>query len=271
MGVFALLLSLEEFTDDKAYRIRQLRSVKAHRTVYSYNVKVVKSGDVYEVYKYQNRRYKGYTGLNNTGRIGKGSADVEGNRDKVLYRARRDIRNIVNTNFKPGLSKFLTLTFRENVVDVAEANKEFMLFVKRLNYQVFGSKKSVLKYTVVPETQKRGAIHFHVICYNLPYVDVNWLADIWGNGFIKLNKIEHVDNVGAYICKYLSKEECESFRGKKCYFNSRNLDKPIEITQEKKVLEVLAHLENHSPKINKSYHNEYTGDVGYRQYVGVRG
>lgn len=260
-------LTLEEFTDDKAYRIKMLRHVKVHRTVYSYQTKVVKSGNVYEVYNYQNKRFKGYMGLNTTGRIGKGQADKEGNRDKVLYRARRDIRNIVNSNFKQGLSKFLTLTFRDNVTDIAAANNEFKCFIDRVNYHVFKSKKRILKYTVVPETQSRGAIHFHVVCYNLPYVDVNWLADIWGNGFIKLNRIEHVDNVGAYICKYLSKEECESFRGKKCYFNSRNLEKPIEITQEKKVSEVLAHLETIKPKINKSYNNEYTGDVSYRQYI----
>lgn len=261
-------LNLNEFVDDKAYRVRMLREVKVHRTVYSYRTKVIKSGSVYEVYNYQNRRFKGYAGLNTTGRLGKGSADKEGNRDKVLYRARRDIRNIVNTNFRDG-SKFLTLTFRDNVVDVDQANNEFKCFIDRVNYHVFKTKKRVLKYTVVPETQSRGAIHFHVICYNLPYVDVNWLADIWGNGFIKLNKIGHVDNVGAYICKYLSKEECESFRGRKCYFNSRNLDKPVEITQEKRVSEVLAHLTNLNPKINKSYNNEYTGDVSYRQYVDV--
>lgn len=263
-------LTLEEFTDDKAFRIKMLKTAKVHRTVYSYRTKVVKSGNVYEVYNYQNRRFKGYTGLNTTGRVGKGSADKEGNRDKVLYRARRDIRNIVNTNFKAGLSKFLTLTFEDDITDIAEANKEFMLFVKRLNYKVFKSKKSVLQYTVVPETHKKrtGVIHFHVICYNLPYVDVNWLAkEVWGNGFIKLNRIEQVDNVGAYICKYLSKEECESFRGKKCYFNSRNLAKPIEITSEKKVAEVLEHLDNKTPKICKSYNNEYTGEVGYRQYI----
>ena len=261
-------LTLEEFTDDKAYMLKELRSVKLHKSIHSYNIKVVKSGKVYEVYKYQNRRFKGYSGLNTTGRLGKGSADKDTNRDKVLYRARRDIRNIVNTNFKEG-SKFLTLTFKENVTDIDTANNEFKCFIDRVNYHIFKTKKRALKYTVVPETQKRGAIHFHVVCYNLPYVEASRLADIWGNGFIKINKIDHVDNVGAYICKYLSKEECESFRGKKCYFNSRNLDKPIEITQEKRVTQVLQHLDNLNPKICKSYHNEYTGEVGYRQYIQV--
>lgn len=264
-------LTLEEFTDDKAYRLKMLKTAKVHRTVYSYKTKVVKSGNVYEVYNYQNRRFKGYTGLNTTGRVGKGSADKEGNRDKVLYRARRDIRNIVNANYVPGVSKFVTLHFKENITDVASANKYFRDFIKRLNYQAFKSKKSLLKYTVVPETQKRGAIHYHVIFYNLPYFHWEKLIDTWGHGGIWIERIKEVDNVGAYICKYLSKEECESFRGKKCYFNSRNLDKPLEITHEKKVSEVLAHLETISPKINKSYSNEYTGEVGYRQYVDVKG
>lgn len=262
-----VLLHLDEFVSSRSIARSELENVKDNVKIKAYTERVIKCGDVIEVCKYENPVYRGYKS-NSVGRVGYGSTTLEEkekNRDAVLMRARKNIRNTVNCNFKAGLSKFLTLTFKENVTDIEKANYEFKKFKQRLEYML----KIKLNYTVVPETQKRGAIHFHVVCYNLPYVDVNKIAEVWGNGYIKLNRIDHVDNVGAYICKYLSKEEAEAFKGKKCYFNSRGLNKPIEITDKKKTSQLLAQLEGRDAKISKSYESDYRGKIEYMQYVGV--
>lgn len=182
----------------------------------------------------------GHEPLNTTGRAGKGEIDEEikeENREKVTYRAKRELRRIVNSNVgqygDEFTTKFVTLTFSEHITDLAASNKEFEKFIKRLNYQIFKSKKANVKYTVVPEFTKKGRVHYHVIFYNLPYVKFDFLADIWGNGFIKINKIDNCDNVGAYISKYMTKDNDEIV-GKKCYFNSRGLFKSIEIIEKKK-------------------------------------
>jgi hypothetical protein len=53
---------------------------------------------------------------------------------------------------------FTTLTFRENLHNIKEANYEFLKFIKRVKYK-FGD----FKYLAVIEFQDRGAIHYHMI------------------------------------------------------------------------------------------------------------
>lgn len=64
----------------------------------------------------------------------------------------------------------------------------------------------------------------------MEYTESSILQEVWGNGFIKINKIDDIDNVGAYICKYLTKINSDSrLKGRKCYFNSRGLKKPVQV------------------------------------------
>ena len=145
------------------------------------------------------------------------------NRERVLARARTSVCRLVNCN--PDLNKFFTLTFSENVTDFVVANECFRKYVMRLKYNY----KSDLKYLVVPEFQKRGAIHFHVLC-NLPYVPVNQLAELWGFGFCRINLIDNVTNVGLYVSKYIQKQfDDDRLHAKKCYWGSRNLKRPVII------------------------------------------
>ena len=45
-----------------------------------------------------------------------------------------------------------------------------------------------------------------------------------------INAIEHVDNIGAYILKYITKDNNDKrLMGQKAYLTSRNLTKPSEI------------------------------------------
>lgn len=230
-----------------------------------YGTKVIKSGNVLEVYEYQNPIKKGYSG----GKGGrKKSSDVakeekEENREKVLNRARRDLRRIVNSNVVE-YSKFLTLTFAENIQDIAWANNEFKKFIKRVNYYL-GFK---VAYSGVIEFQKRGAVHYHVIFYNTPRkLKLNDLRAIWRHGHIKLNIIRDVDNVGAYVCKYMTKcEDEKKLRGKKMYFNSRGLEKPQEIKESALVKAICGSLDGQTPKYSNTFVNEYNS-IDYKQYI----
>lgn len=231
-----------------------------------YGMKVIQSGKVLEVYDYKISVKTGFSG-------GKGgrkkdddfikSEEVEVNREKVLKRARRDLRRIVNSNVAEN-SKFLTLTFAENITDVKSANYEFNKFIKRLNYNL----KFKVLYSAVIEFQKRGAVHYHVILYNVPQkLDMKVLRELWGNGFIKVNKIDHVDNVGAYICKYMTKcDDEKKLRGKKMYFNSRGLKKPEEIKEPALVQAIASSLDGQTPKFESTFINKYNY-IEYKQYI----
>lgn len=235
-------------------------------------IKAIISGDVIEFYEYQKPYYKDYEVKNGSRGRKKGSVSSESdnNRAKVLQRAKKNLRRIINSNayqYKGVTTKFLTLTFKENVKDIPAANKEFKKFVKRVNYNVFGTKKARLKYSGVIEFQKRGAIHYHVVMYNLPYVKADVLRELWGHGHIKINKISKVDNLGAYVTKYMTKDnDDDRLKGKKCYFNARGLLEPKEVTDIKKVESLRDSLPAKNLKYVDSFKSDYLGNINYLQF-----
>ena len=225
--------------------------------------KMVISGKIIELYEYEKGYLKGYKDKTlTTGRQEDyQSENKDDNRQKAMQRARTDIRRLINANAYD-FSKFLTLTFEKNETDLDYCNYEFKKFILRLKY-----KYDDFKYLVVVEFQKRGAVHYHMLC-NLPYIKSKEISDIWGNGFIKINRIDRVSNLGAYVTKYLQKDTTDPrLEKRKCYFTSRNLDKPIEITQKKEIEQLQTTLiRNLNPIFKTSYNNDYTGKVMYKQY-----
>jgi hypothetical protein len=143
------------------------------------------------------------------------------------------------------------------------ANKFFNKFIMRMKYR-YGD----FTYLSIIEFQQRGAVHYHFLC-NLPYIKTSEVEKIWGHGFIKINKIKNVTNLGAYVCKYLQKDiEDERLFNKKKYFCSENIKRPIEICERKMVEElILQHdLNSVKPDYESTFENEYTGKVTYRQF-----
>lgn len=240
-----------------------------------YDSKAIISGDVVEFYVYEEEILKGYK--DKIGQSGRRkdyvSPDYVENRKKSLRRAEVNLRRIINSNVNQYgdhlTSKFMTLTFEKNVQDMDYANYEFKKFIGRLNYFVFKTKRSNIKYSAVVEFQERGSIHYHVIFYNLPYIPAKKINEIWRrrNGNINIKKIDHIDNVGSYLCKYMSKEnEDPRLQGKKCYFNSRGLMKPEEITDKKRVQALLEAIPIIHLKYQANYKTDYQGQVQYYQF-----
>lgn len=172
-------------------------------------------------------------------------------RTQAINRARRRLRRLINSNAgqwyddiskKYFLPLFLTLTFRENITDIKYANSFFSDFVARFNYHFFQTKKRVLKYVVVVEFQQRGAVHYHAILFNVPFVENLHarISDVWRHGFVFVNSLKDVRNVGAYVVKYMSKEmQDDRLVGQKMYFASKNLLKPIVETVDRQVFQYL--------------------------------
>lgn len=232
--------------------------------------KVVISGDIIEIYEYGRSYGKGFEGKNPNGRGSEASQeDKEINRDKVSSRARKTVRRLINSNIgaygQDFTSKFLTLTFADNICDPKIANYEFTKFIKRMNYEIFDSKKANLRYVAVIEFTKKGRVHYHVVLFNIPFIHANRLEKIWSNGFIKINKIDHVDNVGAYVTKYMTKDN-DKLISNKSYFTSRNLFKPLEITDKKRVENLANSLPSNLKVYESSFNNDYLGDISYTQY-----
>lgn len=233
-----------------------------------FDVKVVQAANhVYEVYRYENFVWYDFPGSG--GRTKEVGNNREKNRKDSTYRARQRVRRLALANFT-NKDKFLTLTFRDGVVsdvtDITECNRYFAKFIMRLKHK-YGKD---LKYLGVIEFQDkngRGAVHYHVL-FNLPWVPVDKIADIWAGGFVWINEINNVDNIGAYMTKYMTKNiDDKRLRGKKSYLASRNLEKPKEYTgnDAMEIIEGYA-LEDIKPVYESSFDTEYLGCVSYKEY-----
>ena len=163
--------------------------------------KYVITGHILEVYEYDYYIH-GKGGFSGTA---KGDADIENalkNYANTNQRRRDKIRRLACMNFNNTYDKFLTLTFAENMTNIEDTNYLFKKFIKKLkyNYNLLN-----LKYLAVIEFQQRGAVHYHVLL-NIPYIPHMELQELWGHGFVFINAISHVDNLGAYVLKYMTKD-----------------------------------------------------------------
>ena len=229
-----------------------------------YDKKIVVSGNVVELYEYALPVVKSER-PSRIGRAGQNATTEETkrlNREKVAARARQKVRRYANANFSNN-SKFITLTFARNVTDLKTANREFVKFRKRLARKL----GIPLEYIAVVEFQKRGAVHYHILM-NCPYIENETLARLWGHGFVKINAIDTVDNIGAYITKYMTKDNIdERLAGQKSYFMSHNLKAPEVATDSETIEEVLADMDVKRVACSSSFDSEYYGTVRYTQFV----
>lgn len=218
--------------------------LKKDREIRSYNTKIIETESTIEIWKYSDPVYSfsnPYDKKNYDGEYGE-SIDSENSSikkdnieiynsvlrmQKYYEQCRWDIARLVDTNFD-SKTKFITLTFKENINDVSYTNKEFSKFIKRLNYYLYKEKKQLLKYIAVWELQERGAIHYHVIFFSLPYIKNSELQKIWGYGFVKINRIDvdSKENRGRYVSKYFSKNIDIKTYKQKSFFKSQNLIQP---------------------------------------------
>jgi hypothetical protein len=112
-----------------------------------------------------------------------------------------------------------------------------------------------------------GVIHYHVLFYDLPYVPHEKLTGIWGRGFVWINAVDDVDNLGVYMVEgYMGKEmEDERLNGQKHYWSSRGLAKPL-VMYGREDLSVKLGIEGREPVYRKSFVSDYVGVVDYEQY-----
>jgi len=232
---------------------------------YQYD-KVIRYGQYLDIYKYERPTLRGYSNKKTNNAHSDRLLEEEKRSDNI-FRARTKIRRIVNAN--PQLNKFLTLTFadKENidlhrdrdlifeyVADPAKldvCNYHFKKFKQRLNYKL-GNK---LQYIVIPEFQKNGNVHYHMLA-TLPYFRAADLAATWRGGFAKINRIDNITNVGAYVCKYLTKQQAtDNLVNKKSFFYSTSLNQPVEVQ-----LSELGDLRLSKEKVY-DYNSEYNGKV----------
>lgn len=145
--------------------------------------------------------------------------------ERSIRRTRQDIQEILNANLDNERCYFLTLTFTENIQDYKKANEKFKYFINKKNKDV--------KYLCVKEHQKRGAIHYHLIIFDIDYKDVKKIQSSWIYGKVThLKKITDVNpwSIANYMSKYFIKENQRVKAGYRIFTKSQNLKKPLIIS-----------------------------------------
>jgi len=200
-------------------------------------------------------------------------------RQQTLRDARNTTRRLALMNFNSG-DKFITLTFDPKRVKDEKllysldwVDREFKKFVQRFNYRF----KVKLKYIAVREAHKSGRLHFHMLCdwkQELLFEDEireyeRLLGEqVWKHGFVDIKMLDHVDNVGAYIIKYMTKSvSIEFFKGKKVYLCSKGLNRPFEYKDYQADLILKQYkIDTKKEVFTNSYESEYLGKIVYKEY-----
>lgn len=218
-----------------------------------YDVKIIHCGDTYQIYKFDKTRSK----ENKRDRDILPKVSIKDIDTDNLYKPDRVeevkpilLSNAIRSNLncqriakanRDNWESFITLTFKENITDIVYANKIFNSWVSNVR-----KLKKDFKYIAVPEFQKRGAVHYHILS-NLGKEDTNivipqkertektkdltTLFDVkyWSRGFARVDFIKgDYKKIYSYICKYMTKDIDDKLFGKHRYFNSQNLNKPRE-------------------------------------------
>lgn len=151
---------------------------------------------------------------------------LEKRRDNML-RSRQRVRHIIWSNMGR-YTKFVTLTYAETVLDQKRLRRDITTFVqamRRLGYD--------MKYLYVLEHQTKrgekegneGCLHVHMVLFIEEYIQKSDLEKCWKYGWVDIHAIDDVLDLGAYVCKYITKENSAEFNAH-VYGVSRGLKRP---------------------------------------------
>lgn len=145
---------------------------------------------------------------------------------KGLYKTFANARAVINANvIDVSKVRWCTLTYAENMTDPKRLYEDFRKFNMRFQTYCKTHGYSKPEYIVMMEPQGRGAWHAHLLYIwqdmKAPYISNQDFREMWGHGFVRIKKLDNVDNVGAYLTAYLGDMEIDEIGiekavGKQC-------------------------------------------------------
>lgn len=218
---------------------------------------MIESGNVTEVFKYEKDK-RIYRRKRKKDTYYRRMRDPEPRREDNIRRARQSFKRLVRSNLD-GIEAPALFTFTMyQVVPIGASCVAFSECVNRLR-RAIGSR---FRYIAVPEFQKRGAVHWHVLIWGLPSdwacrgswskIGRYWrfkheceagrqcerrtrrISRLWGLGFVDGIVTDGSLKLAGYLAKYMSKAMHDTRLGRKRAYNtSRNSLRPVSFTVEK--------------------------------------
>ena len=158
---------------------------------------------------------------------------------RSLKRIFKDLRQKIAHNFQGGIDElFVTLTYAEQTNDPVKIHDDFRAFWQRLKRAY---KDKELGYISIVEPHGSGMFHVHLLLQEVNgehlYIPFAKMEMLWGHGNAQVERLENVDNIGAYFIayfsnleipeneveKYAAEDDIEERNGKK-YIKGKRLD-----------------------------------------------
>ena len=242
-----------------------------------YDVKLINCGDYVQIYYLESPKIKSektqkennfkYIDTDNLKKVNNSNDNIE---QKNIMRSKLQCQRLAKANANIWKT-FITLTIAENLTDINKANRRFRYFIDKIQriYKDF-------KYICIPEFQKRGAVHYHLLTninidderFIYKQVDKEKFKHIkyWNDGFTKVDNLEKdIKKIIGYISKYMTKYIDNRLYNHRRYFYSRNLIKPtinyLNLNEPKHLEYYLKTLNNKSLIYNNSYINSYNQEL----------
>lgn len=249
-----------------------------------YNLKIIKSGDVIEIYRIYNynvlesKKDEGHKRIDKLlEKIDKGEGKQKGKQTKqdrirMLNKSKNNIIRLIRSN--PDMQTFITLTFKKEL-DYKESKAKLNIFFTKLR-----KRYKNLKYLWVLEYgDKNNRLHYHVLC-NIPIgiklssskerksqdhkkLEQEFNNKYWGYGFIDIRhlKAEENTNVALYVSMYIVKNmKDKNLEGYRVYgYSHKTLNKPAVFKYYSK--ETVEDLMKNYCNYKIKYQNNY--DIGY--------
>lgn len=209
-----------------------------------YDVKIVDCNNYIQVYFYENKKIRTKKDEDLELKIKNNELIKEKNIVEVKENSLKeiDVKNITRSKLKcQRLAKanmevwetFITLTFANtdkfDIYNINDCNKRLKYFLDKVRRV-----KKDLKYICIPEFQKRGAVHYHLLTNisindekliysqidNLNYKHIKY----WNDGFDSVEVLKgDPKKVVGYISKYMTKDIDNRLFNKHRYFASKNI------------------------------------------------
>ena len=234
--------------------------------------KTIKYGDNLEIFQYEFKpRPKTGEKKENLYYMKPSEDEIFEKRADNILQTKRNFRRLVSAKLSNEKPLIITLTYAENMTDIIIGWKDYRKFIQRLRNKFGGN----FKYIATPEFQKRGAVHFHVLFWELPE-EINpqdekknrVIAKVWGHGFIDISNTDGHEKLAGYLAKYMAKAFTDKrLKNQKAYMPSKNVKRPI-VTKDAIVLyELMQNVgEEDMPVIDKEYNTQYLGKCRYRLF-----
>jgi hypothetical protein len=100
--------------------------------------------------------------------------------------------------------KFITLTFRDSVAGWF-AERAIQKFLDAVRHWAKKQRVEVAPYFWSAEIQERGALHYHLLIFGLPYLPKEQVIKWWPYGFVDIRAVDDTGRAFKYLAKYLWK------------------------------------------------------------------